>query len=399
MYNIQKINQDWTFVGANTRRLKLFENIYPIPRGVSYNSYLLTDDKTVLMDTADALVQKEFLSNVKGALNGRNLDYLVVQHMEPDHCALIEDIMEKYPTTTLVCNQKTLSMIGQFFDIDLTSRTLLVKEGDTLNTGHHTLTFVMAPMVHWPEVMMTYDATDKILFSADAFGSFNAIDGNLYADEVAYETEWLADARRYYANIVGKYGMPVQAVLKKASGLDIQMICPLHGLIWRQNLGWILDKYQKWSTYTPEENAVVIAYASIYGFTEEAANMLAFKLGQKGVKNIKVYDVSSTHPSWIVSECFRASHLIFASSSYNAGLFPAMETVLLDIKAHALSNRTIALMENGSWAPTAMNCMKTILSDLKNITYIEPQIHIKSAIKPDQTQQLETLADEIVKSM
>ena len=395
MYNIQKINSDWIYVGANTRRLKLFENIYPIPRGVSYNAYILLDNKTVLMDTADALVQKEFSSNVKAALNGRNLDYLVVQHMEPDHCALIEDIMDKYPTATLVCNQKTLSMIGQFFDIDLEGRTLLIKEGDTLNTGHHTLSFIMAPMVHWPEVMMTYDTTDKILFSADAFGSFNAIDGNLYADEVPYETEWLADARRYYANIVGKYGMPVQAVLKKASNLDIQMICPLHGLIWRENLAWILDKYQKWSTYTPEENSVVIAYASIYGFTEEVANILASKLAQKGVKNIRVYDVSSTHPSWIVSECFRASHLVFASSSYNAGLFPAMETVLLDIKAHALSNRTIALMENGSWAPMATKIMKNMLENSQGLNFAENGVKILSACDEKSEAEIKALAEEL----
>ena len=399
MQNIQKINQDWTYVGANNRRLNLFENIYPIPKGVSYNSYILLDEKTVLMDTADASVQKEFLENVSATLNGRSLDYLVVQHMEPDHCALISDIMDKYKTATLVCNQKTLTMIGQFFDINLEGRVLLVKEGDTLNTGKHTLSFIMAPMVHWPEVMMTYDTTDKILFSADAFGSFNAIDGNLYADEVDYQNQWLDDARRYYANIVGKYGIPVQAVLKKASGLDIQMICPLHGLIWRQNLSWFIDKYQKWSTYTPEDKSVVISYASIYGFTEQAANALAFKLAQRGIKNIKVYDVSSTHPSWIVSESFRASHLVFAASSYNAGLFPAMETVLLDIKAHALCNRTIALMENGSWAPTAINAMKSILADLKNITYIEPEIHIKSAMKSTDENQLDKLADEIVKSM
>ena len=322
---IQNITKDWIYVGANNRRLKLFENIYPIPRGVSYNSYVLIDDKTVLMDTCDASVQSEFLANVKNALNGRTLDYLVVQHMEPDHCALIAEILKIYPNVQLVCNAKTITMIGQFFDLDITDKTLLVKEGDTIETGHHTLSFIMAPMVHWPEVMMTYDAADKILFSADAFGSFNAIDGNLFADEVDYEREWLADSRRYYANIVGKYGAPVQTVLKKAAALDIQTICPLHGLIWRKNLAWLLDKYQKWSTYTPEEKAVVIAYASIYGHTEQAANLLAFKLGQRGIDNIRVYDVSATHPSWIVSETFRASHLVFASVSYNAGIFPPME--------------------------------------------------------------------------
>ena len=399
MATIQNITKDWIYVGANNRHLKLFENYYPLPRGVSYNSYVLLDDKTVLMDTCDASVQKEFLDNVKTALNGRPLDYLVIQHMEPDHGALIDEILKLYPNVQLVCNAKTMTMIGQFFDLDVTGKTLLVKEGDTLNTGHHTLSFIMAPMVHWPEVMMTYDATDKILFSADAFGSFNAIDGNLFADEVDYEREWLADSRRYYANIVGKYGAPVQAVLKKASALDIQMICSLHGLIWRKNLSWLLDKYQKWSTYTPEEKSIVIVYASVYGHTEEVANLLAFKLGQKGVKNIRVYDASLTHPSWIVSETFRASHLVFASSSYNAGIFPAMENVLSDIKAHALCNRTVALIENGSWAPCAKNQMKAILETLKGITFIGDGISIRSALKPGQEAELDTLADELAKGL
>lgn len=390
---IQNINKDWIYVGANNRRLKLFENIYPIPRGVSYNSYVLLDDKTVLMDTCDASVHYAFLSNVKAALNGRELDYLVIQHMEPDHCALIQDILRIYPKAQIICNAKTLSMIEQFFCTDETPRAILVKEGDTLQTGHHTLSFVFAPMVHWPEVMMTYDSTDKILFSADAFGSFNAIDGNLFADEVDYPNEWLADARRYYANIVGKYGMPVQTVLKKAAGLDIQMICPLHGLIWRKDLNWILDKYQKWSTYTPEEKAIIIAYASVYGHTEQAVELLAMKLSERGIKNIRIYDVSSTHPSWIVSETFRASHLVFASASYNAGLFPAMETVLNDIKAHALCNRTVAVIENGSWAPCAKNQMKAILQTLKGITFISEELCIRSSLKPEQECILDTMAD------
>lgn len=399
MATIQNITKDWIYVGANNRRLKLFENIYPIPRGVSYNSYLLTDDKTVLMDTCDASVQKEFLSNVITGLNGRSLDYLVIQHMEPDHCALIDEILKLYPQVQLVCNAKTLTMIGQFFNLDLTDKALIVKEGNTLETGHHTLSFIMAPMVHWPEVMMTYDTTDKILFSADAFGSFNAIDGNLFADEVDYEREWLADNRRYYANIVGKYGAPVQAVLKKAASLDIQMICSLHGLIWRKNLSWLLDKYQKWSTYTPEEKSVVIAYGSIYGNTEQVANLLAFKLAERGVRNIRMYDVSSTHPSWIVSEVFRASHLVFACSSYNAGIFSPMETALLDIKAHALCNRTVALIENGSWALCAKNQMKAILETLKGITFIGEGISIRSTMKSEQEKELDLMADELVKSL
>lgn len=395
---IQNITSDWVYVGANDRRLHLFENIYPIPHGVSYNAYLLKDEKTVLMDTADANVREMFLSNVKAALAGRALDYLVVQHMEPDHCALIEDIVSRYPNVQIVCNAKTASMLGQFFDEDYQERLLLVKEGDTLKTGRHTLNFVFAPMVHWPEVMMTYDEVDKILFSADAFGSFNALDGNLFDDEIDLPA-WLGEMRRYYTNIVGKYGTPVQAVLKKAQTLDIQMICPLHGVIWRKELGYILDKYQKWSTYTPEDKSVVLVYASIYGHTEKVVNALAFMLGQNGVKNIRVYDVSSTHPSKIVAEAFRASCLVFASPTYNMGIFPNMETVLLDLKAHALTSRTVALIENGSWAPVAGSAMTKIFEQMKGIKLLTPTVTVKSAFKEAQKESLKAMAQAIIESL
>ena len=294
MYCVKNVTPDLIYVGGSDRRLALFENVYPIPRGVSYNSYLMLDEKTVLLDTVDHSVSGLFFENVEHALGGRELDYLIVNHMEPDHCREIPGIVARWPGVKLVCNQKTLNMMGQFFDFDAASRAIVVKEGDTLSTGRHTFTFVMAPMVHWPEVMVTYDLTDKILFSADAFGTFGALSGNIFADEVNFETDWLPDARRYYTNIVGKYDKQVQALLRKASGLEISMICPLHGPIWRSDIAWFIDKYVHWSTYTPEEDAVMIAYASVYGGTENAANILASRLSDLGVRNIAMYDVSVT---------------------------------------------------------------------------------------------------------
>ena len=267
MYCVHPVTSDVLWLGASDRRLALFENVYPIPRGISYNAYLVLDEKTVLLDTADKAVGDRFLENLEYGLHGRNLDYVVVNHMEPDHCATLGEVLRRYPQTQVVGNAKTITMIGQFFDLDLTGRTVTVKEGDTLSTGRHTFTFVMAPMVHWPETMATYDSTDRILFSADAFGTFGALNGNLYADEVNFERDWLDDARRYYANIVGKYGAQVQALLKKAAGLDIAYICPLHGPIWRENIGWLIDKYQKWSTYAPEDRGVTIFFGSVYGNT------------------------------------------------------------------------------------------------------------------------------------
>ena len=395
MYNVKKITSDMYYIGASDRRLALFENVYPIPRGVSYNSYLLLDEKTVLLDTVDRSVSDLFFENLEHVLNGRKLDYLVVNHMEPDHCGTVADVVRRYPEVKIVCNVKTVQMIKQFFDFDIDSRAVVVGEMDTLTTGRHTLAFVMAPMVHWPEAMVTYDATDKILYSADAFGTFGAINGNIFADEVNFETEYLDDARRYYTNIVGKYGNQVQSLLRKAATIEISMICPLHGPIWRKNIGRFIDKYIKWSTYTPEDNAVMIAYGSIYGNTENTANIIASKLADKGIRNIKVYDVSMTHPSVIVSEAFRCSHLVFASATYNAGIFVTMETALHDIVAHNLQNRTIAIVENGTWAPTSGSLMRGLLGKLKNNTILNDTLTINSALKENQLAQVDTLVDAI----
>ena len=399
MYNVRKVTEDIVWVGASDRRLALFENIFPIPRGVSYNSYVLLDEKTVLLDTVDASVAGQFFENLEHVLDGRKLDYLIVNHMEPDHCAMIGDLVRRYPEVQVVGNTKTFGMIKQFFGTDFAERAVTVKEGDTLATGAHTLHFVMAPMVHWPEVMVTYDEKDKVLFAADGFGTFGALNGNIFADEVDFDRDWLDDARRYYTNIVGKYGASVQALLKKASGLDIAVICPLHGPIWRENLGYILEKYQKWSTYEAEDQAVVILYATMYGNTASAADALAGRLVAKGVKKIAVYDVSNTHVSELISEIFRASHVVFAAPTYNGGIYPVMENLLADMKALAVQNKTVALMENGTWAPTTAKQMREKLAELKNVTILDAQITIKSAMAPEQEGQLEALADAIVASM
>lgn len=399
MYCVKKVTDDLFWVGSSDRRLALFENVYPIPRGVSYNSYVLLDEKTVLLDTVDASISGLFFENLEYVLNGRTLDYLIVNHMEPDHCAVIGDVVRRYPDVKLVCNAKTVPMLKQFFNFPVEDRTVIVKEMDTLCTGKHTFAFVMAPMVHWPEAMVSYDTVDKILFSADGFGTFGAINGNLFADEVNFERDWLDDARRYFINIVGKYGVQVQNLLKKAATLEIKMICPLHGPVWRENLGWFIEKYDTWSSYKPEDQAVMIAYASIYGNTENAAEILASKLADKGVKNIAMYDVSVTDPSVIVSESFRCSHLVFAAPSYNGGIFTKMETVLSELKAHSLQNRTVAIMENGTWAPVAGRQMREIFASMKNIELLEEGVTIRSAVKEAQEASLEALAEKIASSL
>lgn len=400
MYNTKKITADLFWVGANDRRIALFESVYPVPTGISYNSYLLMDEKTVLLDTVDKAVTHQFIENVEHVLNGRHLDYLVINHMEPDHCAEIPTIVAKYPDIKIVCNAKIQTMIKQFFDFNLDdSRYMIVKEGDTLNTGKHNLTFVFAPMVHWPEVMVTYDTTDKILFSADAFGAFGAIDGNIFADEVDWEHRYMDEARRYYTNIVGKYGPQVQSLLKKASGLEINMICPLHGYVWRKNLEMFIDKYAKWSSYTPEINSVLIAYASVYGGTQNAAEILATKLSELGVHDIKMYDVSTTHPSYILSDTFKYSHIVFASTTYNNGIFVSMENLLHDVVAHNLQNRKIALVANGSWAPVCDKLMTEQLSKLANTEFITAPLSFKSAVKKDKSEEFEALAKAIVSSL
>lgn len=399
MHCVKKVTDDLYWIGGSDRRLALFENVYPIPRGVSYNSYVLLDEKTVLLDTVDASISGLFFENLEYVLNGRTLDYLIVNHMEPDHCAVIGDVVRRYPDVKLVCNAKTVPMLKQFFNFPVEDRTVIVKEMDTLCTGKHTFAFVMAPMVHWPEAMVSYDTVDKILFSADGFGTFGAINGNLFADEVNFERDWLDDARRYFTNIVGKYGVQVQNLLKKAATLEIKMICPLHGPVWRENLGWFIEKYDTWSSYKPEDQAVMIAYASIYGNTENAAEILASKLADKGVKNIAMYDVSVTDPSVIVSESFRCSHLVFAAPSYNGGIFTKMETVLSELKAHSLQNRTVAIMENGTWAPVAGRQMREIFAGMKNIELLEEGVTIRSAVKEAQEASLEALAEKIASSL
>lgn len=399
MHSTRKVKDDLIYVGGSDRRLSRFENLFPIPKGVSYNSYVLLDEKTVLFDTADESVSRQYIENVVHALNGRPLDYMVVQHMEPDHCAMIDDMLRRYPEAKMVCSAKAVGMYAQFYGTDVAARALVVKEGDKLSTGEHTLHFVMAPMVHWPEVMVTYDEKDKILFSADAFGTFGALAGNIFNDEITFDTVWMNDARRYYTNIVGKYGVQVQALLKKAASLDIEMICPLHGPIWRKDLGLLLEKYQKWSTYEPEDKTVMIAYATMYGNTENAANVLAGMLADKGVKNIAMYDVSETDVSELVAESFRCSHLVLAAPTYNSRIQPKMEAYLSDIKALNLQNRTVAVIDNGTWAATAGKQMIGTLEGMKNMTILENTISIKSALAENQLGALEALADELAKQV
>ena len=399
MHCTKKITDDLHYVGGNDRRINLFENVFPVENGVSYNSYLLLDEKTVLLDTVDRAISDLFLENVDYLLAGRPLDYLIINHMEPDHCATLKELVVHHPELKIVGNSKILTMINQFFDFDAESRFITVAEGDTLSTGKHCFAFVMAPMVHWPEAMVSFDTTDKILFSADAFGSFGALSGCLFADEYKFEEQWLPEARRYFTNIVGKYGPQVQALLKKAETLEIKMVCPLHGPLWRENIGWFIEKYQRWSTYTPEDKAVMIAYASVYGNTENAANILATKLSDQGLTNIVMYDVSVTHPSYIVSEAFRCSHLVFASTTYNAGIFCNMETALLDIKQHNLQNRTLAFIENGTWAPASGRLMCAMVGELKGMNVIAPSVTIKSSVKEEQLKALESLAAAIADSV
>lgn len=398
MYCYRKVKEDLYWVGGNDRRLSVFEGVYSVPDGVSYNSYLLLDEKTVLFDTVDHAVEKVFFENVEHVLGERALDYLVIHHMEPDHSASLRSLVARYPDMKIICNAKIAAMIKQFFDFDIDSRAQIVMEGDTFSSGKHTFTFVMAPMVHWPEVMVTYDATDKILFSADAFGAFGALNGALFADEVDFMRDYLDEARRYYTNIVGKYGTQVQALLKKASALEIEMICPLHGFIWRKNIGDFIAKYQKWSLYEPEETGVMIAYASIYGNTANAADILACRLRDLGIKTV-VYDVSITPASDIIAASFRWSHLVFASSTYNAGIFVSMEALIQDLVAHNIQNRMVGIIENGTWAATSGSLLRGALEKCKNITFIGEKVSIKSSVKSETFAQITALADAIAATM
>lgn len=381
MFAIRKINKDVTYVGADDRRLELFENMFPIENGVSYNAYVIKDQKTALLDTADASVARQFLDNLSAALEGRELDYVIVNHMEPDHCALLAEVLLRYPQAKLVGNAKTFQMIGQFFGLSLSEENqLVVKEGDQLDLGNHKLQFVFAPMVHWPEVMMTYDITDRILYSADAFGTFGANNGRIFNDEMDYKADsFVKEARRYYTNIVGKYGPQVQAVLKKAAGIQIDAICPLHGPIWRADLGFILDLYQKWSSYQAEEQGVVMVYGSVYGNTESVVGSLAMRVADLGVTNIHVYDVSKTDISDLIAETFRFPVLVLASSTYNNGIFPKMENFLSDMKALNVQNKKAAVIENGSWAPSSGKAIMAALEGLKNVELIGEKLTIKSS--------------------
>lgn len=397
MQSIQTVSENTIYVGASDRRLAKFENLFPIPRGVSYNAYVILDEKTALLDTADASVGAQFLENVAAALDGRKLDYLIVDHMEPDHAAMIEAVLVRWPDLRLVVNAKTLPMLKMYFPTDSAAidDALVVKEGDTLDLGKHKLTFVMAPMVHWPEVMMAFDTTTGTLFSADAFGTFGALEGALFADEVDFAGKWLDDARRYYTNIVGKYGAQVQSLLKRAAGMEIQMICPLHGPIWRENLEWFLEKYQRWSTYTPEDRGVAIFCGSIYGHTENAAEILAARLAERGVKNIALYDVSHTDVSYLVSEAFRCSHLVLASATYNGEIYTPMENFLRDLACHGLRGRSVALIENGTWAARSGMLMTKLLEEMKEMRVMEGTVTLKSSVKEAQRRGLESLADAI----
>ena len=395
MHCFRKVTEDLYWVGASDRRLELFENIFPLSDGVSYNSYLLMNEKTVLFDSADYAVGRQFIENIQAVLNGRPLDYLVVNHMEPDHCAMIEELVLRYPQMQLIGNAKTFPMIDQFFNFDLDGKKIIVKEGDTFSSGKHTLHFVMAPMVHWPEVMMTYDETDKVLFSADGFGTFKALNGNIFNDEVNFDRDWLDEARRYYTNIVGKYGMQVQNVLKKAASLDIAVICPLHGPIWRTDLDYIIGKYDTWSRYEPEEKGVMIAYASMYGNTENMVDTFAAMLAEEGVKDIRIHNISKTHVSELISDSFKYSHIVLAAPTYNNGIYPLMDNYLEDMKALALQNRTIALLGNGSWAPQSTKLMTSKIGEMKNMTLLEGSVTIKSSLKEAQMEELKSLSRQI----
>lgn len=398
MHCVTNIHEDLYWLGGSDRQLAKFENVFPIPRGVSYNAYLVLDEKTVLLDTVDKAVGERFFENLEFALAGRPLDYVVVNHMEPDHCATLGELLRRWPGAQVVANAKTVPMVSQFFDCDISNRAVVVKEGDTLCTGRHTFTFLMAPMVHWPEVMVTYDAADKVLFSADAFGTFGALNGNIFADQVDFERDWLDDARRYYTNIVGKYGVQVQAVLKKAATLPIETIAPLHGPVWRKNLGWFIGKYDLWSRCEPEEKAVVVLYGSMYGNTASAANALAAKVAAKGVK-VAVHDLSCIDNSEAVAECWRASTIVLAAPTYNGGIYLPAANLLEDLKALNLHDRTFALVENGSWAPMSAKLMAAKIGELKNCIVLDAKVTVRGRLTATQDAELEACAAAVAASM
>ncbi|WP_042206150.1 FprA family A-type flavoprotein [Paenibacillus durus] len=399
MYNVQEIAPSIYWVGGTDKRLERFENMFPLPQGVAYNSYLIMDEKTALMDTVDSAISVQFLENIEHVLDGRTLDYLVVGHMEPDHCANIEELLRRYPEMKIVGNKKTFQFMEQFYTFSKPDNYLIVKEGEELPLGEHTLRFIMAPFVHWPEVMFTYEVSKKILFSADAFGCFGSLSGNIFSDQTDFDGVFLEESRRYYSNIVGKYGPQVQTVLKKIAKQDIEMICPLHGPVWRENLSYILDRYQKWSTYQPEKRGVVLVYASMYGNTENAMNLIASKLAAKGVQDIRMYDVSKTHPSYIISDAWKFSHLVFGSPTYNLGLYHGMQALLHEMASLNLQNRKVSLVGNYTWANAAVREMTEILESMKKIEFVGEPFEINSALKPEQLPELDLLVEAIYDSL
>lgn len=398
MYCVRKVTDDLWWVGGNDRRLTRFENIHPTPKGISYNSYLLLDQQTVLFDSADWSVGRQFLDNLKHVLQGRPLDYLVIQHMEPDHAACIEEILLRWPDVRILTTPKGVLFMHQF-GFPVNARVEEVKEGDTRSFGKHEVTFFYAPMVHWPEVMVTYDTTNGVLFSADAFGSFTALNGILFNDEVNIERDWIDEIRRYYTNIVGKYGTQVQQLLKKISKLELQYICPLHGPVWRSNIPYLIDKYDRWSRYEPEEKGVLIVYASMYGNTEIAAESIAAALAEHGYTNFSMYDVSGTHVSYLISETFKYSHIVLASVTYNLGIYLPMLNYLLDMKALNLQKRTVSLVENGSWAIKSGDLMTQFLSGMRDMTVLDNRLTVTSSLQADRAPDLDAFVQKLLESL
>lgn len=401
MYTVRKVTEDLYWIGGNDHRLALFENIFPIPRGVSYNSYLLLDEKTVLFDSVDWSAARDFIKHIEYVLDGRKLDYMVVHHMEPDHAGAIEEVCLRYPEVKLISSEQGFEIMRQIgFKLVDNHEQIIVKEGDTYSFGAHTFAFVEAPMVHWPEVLLSYDVKDGVLMAADAFGTFGALDGKLFNDEVNFDRDWLDDARRYYTNIVGKYGPFVQDVLRKAATLDIKYICPLHGPVWRSDFGYIIDKYDKWSRYEPEETGVMIAYASMYGNTEYAAQALATELCNKGMTNVVVHDVSNTHMSQLIADTFKYSHIVLASVTYNLEIYPVMKNFIMDLEALNVQNRTIGIIENGTWACTAGDRIEEFVNErLKLVDVLSDRVTVNTSLNEANDSDMNSLADAIIESM
>lgn len=398
MKNVKTVVQDTVWIGGSDRRLALFENLFPLPKGVSYNSYVILDEKTTIFDTADVSIADQYMENLQAVLTDRRPDYLVVLHMEPDHCALLKAVLMRYPQTTVVSSAQTFKFIGQFFPELAIENRQIVKEGDVLCTGAHTFRFVAAPMVHWPEVLFAYDETTRALFSADAFGTFGALEGSVFADECDFETHWLEEARRYYANIVGKYGPQVQAVLRKAAGLDIAALLPLHGPIWRANLDWLIGKYQTWSTYAPETDDILVVYGSLYGHTASAAESFAAAVREKSGRNVAVYDASKTDLSYLIAEVWRCRRIVLFCPTYNAGLYPPIARFIEDMEALAIQNRTFALAENGTWAPATVKPMRAKLETWKNCTVLDTTLTIRSALSAADEAALDAFAAAVAEA-